>query len=46
MKRSRNKNPFKRSKDDKLVCVTIKYTAAKLYDKGVLLEIEGLQSNQ
>lgn len=41
-----SRNPFKRaSKDEKLIG-TIKYSAAKLYDKGVILEIEGFQTSQ
>lgn len=43
--RRTSKNPFKRHKEEKLVG-TIKYSAAKLHDKGVILEIEGLQPNQ
>lgn len=43
-KKIRSKNPFKR-KEEKIVG-TIKYSGAKLYDKGVILEIEGLEKNQ
>jgi len=38
-------NPFKKNKDIKL-SEPLKYTAAKLYEKGVILEIEGIQTNQ
>lgn len=44
-KKGRSKNPFRRSKEEKVIG-SVKYTAAKLYDKGVILEIEGLQPNQ
>lgn len=40
----RSKNPFKR-KEEKIVG-SIKYTGAKLHEKGVILEIDGLQPNQ
>ena len=41
----KNKNPFKKSKEEKMIG-TIKYSGAKLHEKGVILEIEGLQPNQ
>jgi Ras GTPase-activating-like protein IQGAP1 len=44
-KKCRSKNPFKRNKEEKLMG-SIKYSAAKLHDKGVILEIENLQPNQ
>lgn len=44
-KKGRNKNPFKRHQKEKLVG-SVKYTAAKLHDKGVILEIPGFQQKQ
>jgi vacuolar-type H+-ATPase subunit E/Vma4 len=46
--KSKSKNPFKRHKDvsRSSSTKTIKYTGAKLFEKGVLLEIDGLQQNQ
>jgi hypothetical protein len=41
----RSKNPFKKNKDVKLTD-PLKYTAAKLHEKGVILDIEGVQPNQ
>ncbi len=42
---SRTKNPFKRTQSEK-VQGSVKYTAAKLFDKGVIMEITGLQPKQ
>lgn len=42
---SRTRNPFRRTQSEK-VQGSVKYTAAKLYDKGVILEITGLQTKQ
>ena len=43
----RFRNPFKRSKgSDDSPPSTIKYTAAKLHEKGVIIEIDELKPNQ
>jgi len=44
-KTKKSKNPFKRGKTVKSAA-TLKYTAAKLQEKGVILEIEELSNNQ
>ncbi len=36
----------KGKKEEKIVKGTIKYSAQKLYEKGVILEIEGLPQSQ
>lgn len=45
-KKGKSRNPFKRSHKEEKIRGTIKYSAAKLYDKGVILEIDGFQPNQ
>ena len=46
LNRTKSRNPFKRSNKEEKMIGTIKYSAAKLYDKGVILEIDGVQPNQ